>query len=113
MLHDSPTDSLFSTMLAMDSHFVRRLLLIVVFSIVASPLIPAAAQSTSFQYLRLGNRDDAQTRPSGGTAMMGGGTDLDEAFRWLCEKGRGGAFLVLRATRDDAYNAPLNKLFPL
>ena len=113
MLHDSPTDSLFSTMLAMDSHFVRRLLLIVVFSIVASPLIPAAAQSTSFQYFRLGNKDDAQTRPSGGTAMMGGGTDLDEAFRWLCEKGRGGDFLVLRASGDDAYNDYVNKLCKL
>ena len=40
----------------------------------------------------------------GGIAMMGGGTDLDEAFRWLCEKGNGGDFLILRARGDDDYN---------
>jgi cyanophycinase len=34
--------------------------------------------------------------------MMGGGSDLDEAFRWLYDKGNGGDFLLLRATGDDA-----------
>lgn len=36
---------------------------------------------------------------------MGGGSDLDEAFRWLCNKGNGGDFLVLRARGDDDYNS--------
>jgi hypothetical protein len=35
--------------------------------------------------------------------MMGGGSDLDEAFRWLCRKGNGGDFLVLRANGNDDY----------
>jgi cyanophycinase len=39
-----------------------------------------------------------------GVAMMGGGSDLGEAFRWLCAKANGGDFLVLRARGDDAYN---------
>jgi cyanophycinase len=42
--------------------------------------------------------------------MMGGGTDLDEAFRWLCQKGNGGDFLILRATGDDDYNSYVNGL---
>lgn len=42
--------------------------------------------------------------------MMGGGTDLDEAFRWLCKKGNGGDFLILRARGDDDYNAYVNGL---
>ncbi len=42
--------------------------------------------------------------------MMGGGKDLDEAFRWLCSKGNGGDFLILRATGDDDYNSYVNKL---
>ncbi len=42
--------------------------------------------------------------------MMGGGSDLDEAFAWLCNKGNGGDFLVLRATGDDEYNSYVNKL---
>jgi len=37
--------------------------------------------------------------------MMGGGTDLDEAFRWLCNRGGVGDFLILRAHGDDDYNA--------
>ena len=35
---------------------------------------------------------------------MGGGSDLDEAFRWLCNKGNGGDFLILRARGSDDYN---------
>jgi len=35
---------------------------------------------------------------------MGGGSDLDGAFRFLCAKGVGGDFLVLRAAGDDDYN---------
>ena len=42
--------------------------------------------------------------------MMGGGDDLDEAFRWLCKKGNGGDFLILRARGDDEYNPYVDKL---
>jgi cyanophycinase len=35
---------------------------------------------------------------------MGGGADLDEAFRWLCDRADGGDLLVLRASGTDAYN---------
>lgn len=41
---------------------------------------------------------------------MGGGTDLDEAFRWLCSKGNGGDFLILRAHGKYDYNPYVNKL---
>lgn len=68
------------------------------------------AQAQSYQYFRLGNQLDVQTKPVAGVAMMGGGTDLDEAFRWLCEKGNGGDFLILRARGDDDYNPYVNGL---
>jgi len=45
--------------------------------------------------------------------MMGGGADLDEAFRWLCEKANGGDFLILRAHGDDDYNSYVNGLCKL
>ena len=35
---------------------------------------------------------------------MGGGTDLDVAFKFLCDRAGGGDFLILRATGDDEYN---------
>lgn len=64
----------------------------------------------SYKYFRLGNRQDIQTKPTFGIAMLGGGSDLDEVFRWLCNKGNGGDFLVLRARGDDDYNSYVNGL---
>lgn len=68
------------------------------------------AQGSSYQYFRSGNKKNIEIRPAAGIAMMGGGTDLDEAFRWLCQKGNGGDFLILRASGDDAYNSYVNGL---
>jgi len=76
--------------------------------IVAGALCSAQAQS--YKYFRLGNPDDVQTKPMAGIAMMGGGSDLDEAFRWLCQKGNGGDFVVLRARGDDDYNSYIKGL---
>jgi cyanophycinase-like exopeptidase len=68
------------------------------------------APAKSYQYFRIGNKADVQTQPVAGIAMMGGGKDLDEAFRWLCNKGDGGDFLILRARGDDDYNSYVNGL---
>jgi cyanophycinase len=68
------------------------------------------AHGQSYKYFRAGNKEDVQTKPVAGIAMMGGGTDLDEAFRWLCNKGNGGDFLILRARGDDDYNSYVNGL---
>jgi cyanophycinase len=70
----------------------------------------AASQTPSFKYFRIGNSQDVTTKTVTGYALMGGGSDLDEAFRFLCEKGAGGDFLVLRAAGDDDYNSYVNSL---
>jgi cyanophycinase len=72
--------------------------------------LASTAQSATFKYTRIGSKEDAQTKPVFGIAMMGGGSDLDDAFRWLCERGKGGDFLILRARGDDAYNPYVNGL---
>jgi cyanophycinase len=72
--------------------------------------VASLAEAQPYKYFRLGNKEDAQNKPSFGIAMMGGGSDLDEAFRWLCSKGNGGDFLILRAHGDDAYNGYVNGL---
>jgi cyanophycinase len=41
---------------------------------------------------------------------MGGGADLDEAFRFLCDRAGSGDLLVLRATGGDDYNPYIQKL---
>src|SRR5438093_9473676 len=79
-------------------------------AVLALALLANLAHADSYRYIRIGNKEDVQTKPVAGTAMMGGGSDLDEAFRWLCNKGKGGDFLILRATRNDDYNSYLNGL---
>ncbi len=64
----------------------------------------AVSQAADFEYIRQGNPQDVQTRAEAGVAMMGGGSDLDEAFRWLCAKANGGDFLVVRAHGGADYN---------
>lgn len=71
------------------------------------------AHAGGYQYFRIGNKNNIHTVLIPGTAMMGGGKDLDEAFRWLCHKGNGGDFLILRASDDDSYNAYVNGLCTL
>jgi cyanophycinase len=76
-------------------------------------LAASLAHAGSYQYFRIGNKNNIETVPTPGTAMMGGGEDLDEAFRWLCHKSNGGDFLILRASGDDAYNSYVNGLCKL
>ena len=73
----------------------------------------ASYAATSYKYKRLGSDLDAQTQAEPGIALMGGGTDLDEAFRWLCGKAHGGDFLIVRAHGRDDYNKYVNKLCKL
>ena len=97
----------------MDIPIKMKISRIAVLLIVAFGLSDGVAHATSWQYFRIGNKEDVQTHPVGGTAMMGGGSDLDDAFRWLCTKADGGDFLVLRAHGDDDYNSDINKLCKL
>ena len=64
----------------------------------------------SYKYFRVENLADVHTTPVAGYALMGGGKDLDDAFKWLCERASGGDFLVLRAHGDDEYNPYINGL---
>lgn len=86
----------------------------VVFSLLAAALLAATADADgSYQYFRLGNDKDSTSSAAFGIAMMGGGSDLDEAFQWLCRKANGGDFLILRARGGDDYNPYVNRLCKL
>jgi len=65
---------------------------------------------TAYRYFRLGSTANATAISKPGFALMGGGADLDEAFKWLCERAGGGDLLVLRATGKDDYNSYIQKL---
>jgi len=76
--------------------------------------VSALAQTGhQYKYFRVGNPAHAENaKARAGYALMGGGTDLDEAFRWLCDRAGGGDLLVLRATGVDDYNPYIKKLCP-
>jgi cyanophycinase len=99
-----------TAILYIDTAMTNRLFRTFSFISVVTILFGCTGQAASFQYIRIGNKSDVQTTPTAGTAMMGGGSDLDEAFRWLCNKANGGDFLILRAHGDDDYNSYVNGL---
>jgi len=80
-------------------------------SILLLIVVSASAQTApAYRYFRVGNAANMAATPRAGYALMGGGTDLDEAFQWLCARAGGGDLLVLRASGDDAYNPYIEKL---
>src|SRR5689334_17183365 len=74
-------------------------------------LVPAHA-AKQYSYFRVGSSADATTTTTPGTVLMGGGTDVDAAFQWMCQRAGNGDFLVIRATGTDAYNPYIQQLCP-
>ncbi|WP_165852022.1 cyanophycinase [Mucilaginibacter terrenus] len=58
----------------------------------------------------IGDTTDAVTPTHGGIVMMGGGKDVDEAFKWMIARSGGGDVVVLRASGTSAYNPYLYEL---
>jgi cyanophycinase len=74
-----------------------------IFLIVSSGIL-WASDTSKLQTFRLGSPSDITAKTTAGFALMGGGKDLDEAFKFLCDKSGGGDFVILRASGTDAYN---------
>jgi cyanophycinase len=90
---------------------IARSTALVFFCATAMLAVGAFREQTPYQYFRVAN--PPAPHPShvrAGSALMGGGKDLDDAFAWLCDGSGGGEFLILRATGDDSYNAYVNQL---
>ena len=83
---------------------------LLVFIVLLTGAVAPAQTAPAYRYFRVGNAGNVAATPRAGYALMGGGTDLDEAFRWLCERAGSGDLLVLRASGDDEYNPYIQKL---
>jgi cyanophycinase len=92
--------------------FCRLLTTLAVISVLASAL--QAAPKTGFKSFIVGNAADAPASPNltPGLVLMGGGTDVDAAFQWMCQRAGGGDFLVIRTSGTDAYNPYIQELCP-
>ena len=71
-----------------------------------------AFSAKQYSYFRVGNASNIVTTTTSGTVLMGGGTDVDAAFQWMCQRSGNGDFLVIRATGTDAYNPYIQQLCP-
>lgn len=71
-----------------------------------------AAKKPTWTYFRVGNTADVATTTQPGVVLMGGSTDVDAAFQWLCQRSGNGDLLVIRATGTDAYNPYIAELCP-
>ena len=74
--------------------------------------LTSAFGAKQYSYFRVGNPNDVTTATTGGTVLMGGGTDVDAAFQWMCGRSGNGDFVVIRATGTDAYNPYIQQLCP-
>ena len=76
-----------------------------------SCVFPAFA-AKQYSYFRVGNPNDVTTATTAGTALEGGGTDVDAVYQWMCQRSGNGDFLVIRATGTDAYDPYIQQLCP-
>lgn len=88
---------------------MKRYLLLL---LILSCSMPVSAAKLPYTYARIGNSADLVRFTTAGTVLMGGGTDVDAAFKWMCGLSNGGDFLVIRATGTDAYNPYIRELCP-
>ena len=90
----------------------RTILTLVSICILSSAL--HAAPKSGFKSFIVGNPADAppSANLSPGLVLMGGGTDVDAAFQWMCQRAGGGDFLVIRTSGTDAYNPYIQELCP-
>lgn len=52
----------------------------------------------------IGDTSDVITSTQSGIVLMGGGKDVDAAFKWMIEKSGGGNIVIIRASGTNAYN---------
>ncbi|MGQ9617448.1 MAG: cyanophycinase [Candidatus Aminicenantia bacterium] len=77
---------------------------------VYSSFLFLAVHLHAYKYYVKGNSGDVIRTTSPGLMLMGGGADVDDAFRWMISKSGGGDFVVIRCTGTDAYNSYIYSL---
>lgn len=101
----------------MNSRILAQKALRVFFFLLFAECLFASELYGAWKYFRTGHDPDSEAKPLAGYALMGGGSNLDSAFQFLCQRTNGGDFLILRANTEDDYarkvNEEIAKLCPL
>ena len=58
----------------------------------------------------IGDTANINKTVDGGMVLMGGGTDVESAFKWMIDRSGGGDVVIIRVSGTDAYNSFVNKL---
>ncbi|RFS21072.1 cyanophycinase [Chitinophaga silvatica] len=58
----------------------------------------------------IGDTADVVTPTKGGVVLIGGGGNVDGAFRWMIDRSGGGDVVVLTASGNDGYNIDIDSL---
>lgn len=58
----------------------------------------------------IGDTANVNTPVKAGMALIGGGRDVDTAFKWLIDRSGGGDVVIIRASGKDGYNDYINQL---
>lgn len=103
-----------SSPVALSLRIARNVLLAVATICICTAPLYAAANKQGYESFIVGNPADAPPSQhlSPGLVLMGGGTDVDAAFQWMCQQAGGGDFVVIRTTGTDAYNPYIQQLCP-
>ena len=91
-------------------HQLAILALCIAILLSQSFLAANVAAKPAYSIFTVGNTADVVTNPASGIALIGGGADLDAAFRWIVDRADGGDVVVIRASGGDDYNPYLFNL---
>ncbi len=67
-------------------------------------LAVSSLSAQNYTSYKLGNSSDATVAVKAGFVLAGGGTDNDDAMRWMLSRAQGGDVLILRASGSNGYN---------
>ncbi|MBL7856064.1 MAG: cyanophycinase [Cyclobacteriaceae bacterium] len=75
------------------------------------PVVPTYPKPANYESIGIaGDAHDVVTTTEAGIVLMGGGTDVDDAFRWMIERSGGGDFVIIRASGSTGYNKYIQEL---
>ncbi len=90
---------------------MRSITVAATLALLAQAPAPSTKTSTAtFDRYLSGSAADVQRTPRGGLLLAGGGTDVQDAFRWLIDRAAGGDIVILRASGADGYHAFIQRL---
>ncbi len=73
--------------------------------ILVSLLINIALCAQDYTYYPTGDTDNIDTNPMKGFVLAGGGSDNDNAMKWMLQRADGGDVVVLRTSGSNGYNS--------